>query len=126
MTTDTNQSNRSRRYIRKKEILADLQINGKTLNSWIAQGFFPSGRVLNPNSGREILAFDEAEYLEWRASRPARPCNRPEAMLEGRRAKATARQEAHEQAKDTSAEAAPSEPVRPLITRPTRSMPGTK
>jgi predicted DNA-binding transcriptional regulator AlpA len=70
------------RYLRKREILADLGINSSTLWQWTRSGRFPLPLVLNPGSAREIPIWKETDYREWLASRPQRPAKR----VGGRRA----------------------------------------
>ena len=59
-------------YMTKDELLADLRIHGSTLWEWIKTGRFPSGRVLNPGAGREIVRWDKSEVRAWKDSRPRR------------------------------------------------------
>jgi predicted DNA-binding transcriptional regulator AlpA len=97
-------------YLRKPYIVNDLGITSATLWQWIKAGYYPQGVILNPGSGREIVAWPEEVHEAWKASRPARFASHPERLHKGRRAKAVARQEAQEQEQQQ-------EPVR-RITRP--------
>ena len=67
------------RFVRKRRILAELDVNASTLWSWEKSGQFPQSVVLNPGADREIKAWREDTYEEWKASRPtrmARPARR--------------------------------------------------
>ena len=60
------------RFVRKRRILAELDIDASTLWSWEKAGRFPRSVVLNPGSLREIKAWRESDYEQWKASRPQR------------------------------------------------------
>jgi predicted DNA-binding transcriptional regulator AlpA len=70
-------------FLRKRQILADLQIHDTTLCMWVKEGRFPQPTILNPGSRREIPAWPEDVYRAWQASLPQRPA----ARIGGRRAR---------------------------------------
>ena len=115
MTDDDNQGSGDR-FIRKSTILADLPIHASTLDEWIKIGRFPEPVVLNPGALREIVAWRERDYLNWKADRPQRQAK--VGSLEGRRkrkAKPKAKPEAEPEPKP---EAEPKPEPRIIITRP--------
>ena len=61
------------RFIRKREILADLGVNASTLHLWIKKKFFPEPTILNPNvGGREIIGWPLSTYVNWKRALPVR------------------------------------------------------
>jgi predicted DNA-binding transcriptional regulator AlpA len=77
--------------LRKRQILADLQIDGTTLWMWVKQGRFPAPLILNPGSAREIPVWRESDYRDWVASLPQRPARR----IGGRRRRLVLRRPQH-------------------------------
>jgi hypothetical protein len=125
----TDDSEPRLRFLRKKHIQDDLGLDRGTLNKWIREGRIPSPQILNPNSGREIGVWDEAEYLQWRSSLPRRmPKPASDAAYAARREQAAQRRAARQQAISTDCRNSPTtagersptatEPVRSRLTRP--------
>lgn len=59
-------------YLRRRQILDDLRVDGSTLNGWVEDGTFPTPEILNPGSSREIPVWRSSTYKRWKDARPKR------------------------------------------------------
>jgi hypothetical protein len=126
--TDTD--DKPSRFLRKKQICADLQIDSPTCTRWYRAGIIPMPQLLPTISGRTIPIWDEAEWIAFRKSLPrGMPTPASPQAYQARRAQAAARRAVRQainssnktiNAPATVDERSPlaTEPARPFLTRP--------